>query len=63
MGQEMRELRSSFQKRELDLVKASFRFIECKQHKPILINLSKKGKVLARNWVVKRRKKRFKRGL
>lgn len=44
-------------------MKASFRFIECKQHKPILINLSKKGKVLARNWVVKRRKKRLKRGL
>lgn len=56
----MHELQSSFHKRKSNLVKMSIRFFECKQQKPILMNLSKKEKVLVRNSVINRREKRLK---
>lgn len=43
--------------RKLNSIGASVRFSEYKQQKPSLVNLSKKEKVLARNWVIKRKKR------
>lgn len=60
MGQEMHELQFSFQKRRQAGFGECIRVLQVQATKAILTNLNKKGKILARKWVVERRDKRLK---
>lgn len=59
-GQETHELGLSSRKRRQAGLGEHIRVLQAQAAKPTLTNLSKKGKILARNWVIERRDKRLK---
>lgn len=59
-GQETHELGLSSQKRRQAGLGERIRVLQSQAAKSTLTNLSKKGKILAKNWVIERRDKRLK---